>query len=226
MIGGAYRLLRRLRPALPAADDRGLARLMPAHHARSWATFRLAAGARRGHPGQGGAAVGHAPRPRPAARRPRTPLRAGPERCSIAAPRCSARRCWFRSATMPSPRPRAASGCCRTTRASFRSQHIAFTPADAGTRRIGHFGFFGRRAGAAAVAAPARTSSKRSPAELDEPTAASGSASGTRIGARRPVSMRRICARTRRFIIFRSRSPSRSAASTHRLDDAVELLAA
>jgi len=31
----------------------------------------------------------------------------------------------------------------------FPLQHIVFTPADAGTRRIGHFGFFGRRAGAA-----------------------------------------------------------------------------
>lgn len=31
----------------------------------------------------------------------------------------------------------------------FPLQHIEFTPADAGTRRIGHFGFFGRRAGAA-----------------------------------------------------------------------------
>lgn len=31
----------------------------------------------------------------------------------------------------------------------FPLQHVAFTPADAGVRRIGHFGFFGRRAGAA-----------------------------------------------------------------------------
>lgn len=31
----------------------------------------------------------------------------------------------------------------------FPLQHILYTPADAGTRRIGHFGFFGRRAGAA-----------------------------------------------------------------------------
>jgi predicted alpha/beta hydrolase len=31
----------------------------------------------------------------------------------------------------------------------FPVQRIEFTPADAGTRRIGHFGFFGRRAGAA-----------------------------------------------------------------------------
>jgi predicted alpha/beta hydrolase len=31
----------------------------------------------------------------------------------------------------------------------FPLQHIEFGPADAGTRRIGHFGFFGRRAGAA-----------------------------------------------------------------------------
>lgn len=31
----------------------------------------------------------------------------------------------------------------------FPLQHILYTPADAGTRRIGHFGLFGRRAGAA-----------------------------------------------------------------------------
>ena len=31
----------------------------------------------------------------------------------------------------------------------FPLQHILYTPADAGTRRIGHFGFFGRHAGAA-----------------------------------------------------------------------------
>ena len=31
----------------------------------------------------------------------------------------------------------------------FPLQHLNFTPADAGTRRIGHFGFFGRRAGTA-----------------------------------------------------------------------------
>ena len=31
----------------------------------------------------------------------------------------------------------------------FPLQHVAFSPADAGVRRIGHFGFFGRRAGAA-----------------------------------------------------------------------------
>jgi len=31
----------------------------------------------------------------------------------------------------------------------FPLQHVAYSPADAGTRRIGHFGFFGRRAGAA-----------------------------------------------------------------------------
>jgi predicted alpha/beta hydrolase len=31
----------------------------------------------------------------------------------------------------------------------FPLQHIEYSPADAGTRRIGHFGFFGRRAGAA-----------------------------------------------------------------------------
>lgn len=31
----------------------------------------------------------------------------------------------------------------------FPLQHILYTPADAGTRRIGHFGFFGRSAGAA-----------------------------------------------------------------------------
>lgn len=31
----------------------------------------------------------------------------------------------------------------------FPLQHIVYGPADAGTRRIGHFGFFGRRAGAA-----------------------------------------------------------------------------
>ena len=31
----------------------------------------------------------------------------------------------------------------------FPLQHIEYSPADAGTRRIGHFGFFGRRAGTA-----------------------------------------------------------------------------
>jgi predicted alpha/beta hydrolase len=31
----------------------------------------------------------------------------------------------------------------------FPLEHIVYAPADAGTRRIGHFGFFGRRAGAA-----------------------------------------------------------------------------
>jgi len=31
----------------------------------------------------------------------------------------------------------------------FPLQHVEYTPADAGTRRIGHFGFFGRRAGTA-----------------------------------------------------------------------------
>ena len=31
----------------------------------------------------------------------------------------------------------------------FPLTHVAYCPADAGTRRIGHFGFFGRRAGAA-----------------------------------------------------------------------------
>ena len=31
----------------------------------------------------------------------------------------------------------------------FPLQHVVYTPADAGTRRIGHFGFFTRRAGAA-----------------------------------------------------------------------------
>jgi predicted alpha/beta hydrolase len=31
----------------------------------------------------------------------------------------------------------------------FPLQHIQFTPADAGVQRIGHFGFFGRNAGAA-----------------------------------------------------------------------------
>jgi predicted alpha/beta hydrolase len=31
----------------------------------------------------------------------------------------------------------------------FPLEHILYTPADAGTRRIGHFGFFGRHAGAA-----------------------------------------------------------------------------
>jgi predicted alpha/beta hydrolase len=31
----------------------------------------------------------------------------------------------------------------------FPLQYIEYSPADAGTRRIGHFGFFGRRAGAA-----------------------------------------------------------------------------
>ena len=31
----------------------------------------------------------------------------------------------------------------------FPVTHIEYNPADAGTRRIGHFGFFGRSAGAA-----------------------------------------------------------------------------
>jgi predicted alpha/beta hydrolase len=31
----------------------------------------------------------------------------------------------------------------------FPLERIMYAPADAGTRRIGHFGFFGRRAGAA-----------------------------------------------------------------------------
>jgi predicted alpha/beta hydrolase len=31
----------------------------------------------------------------------------------------------------------------------FPLQRVEYSPADAGTRRIGHFGFFGRRAGTA-----------------------------------------------------------------------------
>ena len=92
LVGGPHRLLRRLSPALPGTDDRGVARA----HARDDPDARLLSGeptrSGRRHPGEDCAAVGIAPLPglTPAAGSGRATRAC--RRFSTAAPRCSARR--------------------------------------------------------------------------------------------------------------------------------------